>query len=239
MPERPARQGESAAAPARRAPAPARPATARRAGAKRSPMALISVKQAGWGAQLARSRLVKAGISLRQRARRQLPGPIQVVAPNTLANYAEQVQRLTAGCSVIARGTLVQSQGKGQSFEIQADEVTVLGFVDDPETYPMQPKAHTAEFLREVAHLRPRTNTFGAISRVRHSPRDGDSPLLHRRGLLLGQHADHHRGRRRGRRADVPRFDARPGQPAAHRAGRLDFSRTSSARRPTSPSRAS
>src|SRR4051794_26393589 len=93
---------------------------------------------------------------------------IQVVAPNTLPNYVEQIAKLTAGCSVIATGTLVQSQGKGQSFEIQAREVEVVGWVENPDTYPIQPKPHTMEYLREVAHLRPRTNTFGAVTRVRH-----------------------------------------------------------------------
>ncbi len=93
---------------------------------------------------------------------------IQVVAPNSLTNYASEVQHLTAGCAVIAYGALVPSQGKGQSFEIQATRLDVVGMVDDPETYPIQPKAHTMEFLREVAHLRPRTNTFGAVARVRH-----------------------------------------------------------------------
>jgi asparaginyl-tRNA synthetase len=68
---------------------------------------------------------------------------IQIVAPNTLANYDSEVVHLTAGCAVIATGTLVQSQGKGQSFEIQADAVEVTGMVDDPETYPIQPKPHT------------------------------------------------------------------------------------------------
>src|SRR4051794_26208085 len=94
---------------------------------------------------------------------------IQVVAPNTLPNYVEQIAKLTAGCSVIATGTLVQSQGKGQSFEIQAREVEVVGWVENPDTYPIQPKPHTMEYLREVAHLRPRTNTFGAVTRVRHT----------------------------------------------------------------------
>ena len=84
------------------------------------------------------------------------------------AHPADEVVRLTAGCAVIATGVLVPSQGKGQSFEIQASKVEVVGWVDDPETYPIQPKAHTMEYLREVAHLRPRTNTFGAIARVRH-----------------------------------------------------------------------
>ncbi|MDB5322445.1 MAG: asparagine--tRNA ligase [Phycisphaerales bacterium] len=94
---------------------------------------------------------------------------IQAVAPNTLANYADEVTKLTAGCAVEITGKLVQSQGKGQLFEIQADAVTVVGWVDDPETYPVQPKPHTMEYLREVAHLRPRTNTFGAVTRVRNT----------------------------------------------------------------------
>ncbi|PIV32341.1 MAG: asparagine--tRNA ligase [Lysobacterales bacterium CG02_land_8_20_14_3_00_62_12] len=93
---------------------------------------------------------------------------IQVVAANSLANYDSEIIHLTAGCSVRCRGELVASPGKGQSFEIQATAVAVIGWVDDPETYPVQPKAHSMEFLREVAHLRPRTNTFGAVSRIRH-----------------------------------------------------------------------
>src|SRR3982751_6711918 len=76
---------------------------------------------------------------------------IQVVAPNTLSNYADEVQKLTAGCAVVVGGKLVKSQGKGQAYEIQADRVTIVGWVDDPDTYPIQPKPHTMEFLREVA----------------------------------------------------------------------------------------
>jgi len=94
--------------------------------------------------------------------------PIQVVAPADLVNYAAEVQKLTAGCAVRCRGVLVESQGKGQAFEIQAEQVEVIGWVSDPDTYPIQPKAHSFEFLREVGHLRPRTNTFGAVTRVRH-----------------------------------------------------------------------
>ena len=93
---------------------------------------------------------------------------IQCVVDGKIPNYQSEVVHLTAGCSVGVTGTLVQSQGKGQSFEIQATEVKVYGLVDDPETYPIQPKPHTMEYLREVAHLRPRTNTFGAVTRVRH-----------------------------------------------------------------------
>ena len=95
--------------------------------------------------------------------------PIQVVAPAALANYESEVKKLTSGCSVICTGTLVESGGRGQQFEIQATDVAVVGWVEDPDTYPIQPKAHSFEFLREVAHLRPRTNTFGAITRVRHA----------------------------------------------------------------------
>ena len=95
--------------------------------------------------------------------------PLQVVAPAELGNYATEVQRLTAGCAVRCSGTLVESRGRGQSVEIQADSVEVLGWVADPDTYPIQPKQHSFEFLREVGHLRPRTNTFGAVTRVRHA----------------------------------------------------------------------
>jgi asparaginyl-tRNA synthetase len=77
--------------------------------------------------------------------------------------------KLTAGCAVIATGKLVTSQGKGQSFEIQGTAIEVVGWVENPDHYPIQPKPHTMEYLREVAHLRPRTNTFGAVTRVRHT----------------------------------------------------------------------
>ncbi|MEZ4360775.1 MAG: asparagine--tRNA ligase [Kofleriaceae bacterium] len=94
---------------------------------------------------------------------------IQVVAPAELPNYAADVQRLTSGCAVSVRGEVVPSQGKGQSVEVRAEEIDVIGWVDDPETYPMQPKRHTMEYLREVGHLRPRTNVIGAVTRVRHA----------------------------------------------------------------------
>ena len=95
--------------------------------------------------------------------------PIQVVAPGELENYESEIKKLTSGCAVSCTGELVESAGRGQKFEIQATEVKVLGWVEDPDTYPIQPKQHSFEFLREVAHLRPRTNTFGAITRVRHT----------------------------------------------------------------------
>ena len=93
--------------------------------------------------------------------------PIQAVIPQELANYESEVLPITTGCAVRISGELVESQGKGQQFEIQATQVTVLGWVDDPESYPIAKKRHTFEYLRTVSHLRPRTNTFGAITRVR------------------------------------------------------------------------
>src|SRR5437879_7787004 len=95
--------------------------------------------------------------------------PVQVVAPESLPNYASEVTRLTAGCAVEATGKIVPSPAKGQPFEMQASALRVIGWVDDPDTYPIQPKPHTLEFLREVAHLRPRTNVIGAATRVRHT----------------------------------------------------------------------
>lgn len=92
---------------------------------------------------------------------------IQCVVESSLSNYQEDVMRLTAGCAVSVSGQLVASEGKGQAVEILATEVTIHGLVDDPETYPIAKKRHTFEYLREVAHLRPRTNAFGAITRVR------------------------------------------------------------------------
>jgi asparaginyl-tRNA synthetase len=126
----------------------------------------------------------KAGISFINVSDGSTFDPIQVVAPNSLSNYEKEVLHLTAGCSVVCRGTLVKSQGKGQAFEVQAEEVQVLGFVEDPDTYPIQPKQHTLEFLREVAHLRPRTNTFGAITRVRHTAAQAIHRFFHEEGFF-------------------------------------------------------
>jgi asparaginyl-tRNA synthetase len=110
----------------------------------------------------------KAGLSFVHLSDGSCFAPIQVVAPDTLANYESEIKHLTTACAVIATGTLVPSQGQGQSFEIQATSMEVVGWVEDPLTYPMQPKQHTLEYLREYAHLRPRTNLFGAVTRIRH-----------------------------------------------------------------------
>ncbi|ASR44613.1 asparagine--tRNA ligase [Xanthomonas citri pv. mangiferaeindicae] len=124
----------------------------------------------------------KAGLSFVNVSDGSCFAPIQVVAPQTLDNYESEIRRLTAGCSVIATGTLVRSQGQGQSFEIQAREIEVVGWVEDPETYPIQPKAHSLEFLREVAHLRPRTNLFGAVTRIRHCLAQAAHRYFHQNG---------------------------------------------------------
>jgi asparaginyl-tRNA synthetase len=110
----------------------------------------------------------KAGVSFIQLHDGSCFAPVQIVVPQTLANYNNEVLKLSAGCALIARGTLVKSQGQEQAFEVQASTIEVVGWIDDPETYPIQPKRHTMEFLRTVAHLRPRTNTFSALTRVRH-----------------------------------------------------------------------
>ena len=93
---------------------------------------------------------------------------LQLIAKNNLPNYATEIQHLTPGCAIRAHGTIITSQGKGQRIELDAYAIEVIGWVDDPETYPIQPKPHTVEYLREVAHLRPRTNLIGAVTRVRH-----------------------------------------------------------------------
>jgi asparaginyl-tRNA synthetase len=111
----------------------------------------------------------KAGFSFISVSDGSCHDPIQVVAPDTLENYRNEVLKLTSGCAVRCSGSLVESKGKGQAFEIQADQIEVIGWVDDPDTYPIQAKRHSFEFLREVGHLRPRTNTFGAVTRVRHA----------------------------------------------------------------------
>ena len=95
--------------------------------------------------------------------------PIQVVARRDLSNYESEVVRLSTGCAVEVDGTLVASQGSGQAVEVAAAAIRVVGWVDDPDTYPISPKRHSFEYLREVAHLRARTNTFGAVARVRHA----------------------------------------------------------------------
>lgn len=106
---------------------------------------------------------------------------IQIVADNDKFE-ASLLSKITTGASLSIVGELVASQGKGQSVEIQASEIEVLGTAD-PETYPLQKKGHSLEFLREIAHLRPRTNTFGSIYRMRHEMSMAIHTYFHERGF--------------------------------------------------------
>jgi len=110
--------------------------------------------------------------------------PIQLVVTDQLHNYQADVLRLSAGCSLVATGKLVVSQGKGQSFEILTESIDVLGWVENPDTYPIQAKRHTLEFLRDVAHLRPRTNTISAATRVRHCLSQAIHRFFHEQGYF-------------------------------------------------------
>ncbi|MEM7217841.1 MAG: asparagine--tRNA ligase [Pseudomonadota bacterium] len=122
------------------------------------------VRIGGW---LRSRRSSKGGFSFLQLHDGSCFDSVQVVADGALANY-DVISELNTGCSVIVEGELVASQGKGQSVEVQAASITLIGDVADPESYPIAKKRHTFEYLRTTAHLRPRTNTFGAIARVRH-----------------------------------------------------------------------
>ncbi|QDV86416.1 asparagine--tRNA ligase [Planctomycetes bacterium TBK1r] len=110
-------------------------------------------------------------------------GNLQVVAPGELDNYASEIQKLTAGCSVVVRGELQASPAKGQATELHASAVRVLGWAD-PETYPLQKKRHSFEKLREWAHLRTRTNTLGAVMRVRDQICQSIHRFFHENGFL-------------------------------------------------------
>jgi asparaginyl-tRNA synthetase len=126
----------------------------------------------------------KAGVSFIHLHDGSCFDPLQVVVPGELPNYQADVLKLTAGCALEAIGVLVASQGKGQAVEMQASSLSVLGWVDDPESYPIQQKRHTLEYLREVAHLRPRTNTIGAVTRVRHCLSQAIHRFFHENGFF-------------------------------------------------------
>ncbi|MGH7133296.1 MAG: asparagine--tRNA ligase [Phycisphaerales bacterium] len=114
--------------------------------------------------------------------------PIQCVVRGGLGNFAD-VQKLTTGCAVEVDGVLVASQGKGQAVEVMVDPaqggvVRIVGQVENPDQYPVSNKRHTFEYLREVAHLRVRTNTFGAVARVRHCLSMAIHRFFHERGYF-------------------------------------------------------
>jgi asparaginyl-tRNA synthetase len=107
---------------------------------------------------------------------------IQIVVDNE--KFGEEfLKPITTGASICVEGLLVESQGKGQSVEVQAEKIEIYGSAD-PETYPLQKKGHTLEFLREIAHLRPRTNTFGAVFRIRHNMAMAIHSFFHQKGFF-------------------------------------------------------
>ena len=107
---------------------------------------------------------------------------IQIVIDEYINDYSK-IKAISTGAAVSVIGKVIESPGKGQSIEVQAEEITVYGNAD-PETYPLQKKRHSFEFLREIAHLRPRTNTFGAVLRVRNSLSFAIHSFFQERGFL-------------------------------------------------------
>lgn len=126
----------------------------------------------------------KAGISFLAIYDGSCFNPIQAVVESSLTNYQQDVLKLTTGCSVKVTGNVVESPGQGQQYEIQATSVEVYGFVEDPDTYPMAAKRHSIEYLREVAHLRARTNIVGAITRIRHTLAQAIHQFFDERGFF-------------------------------------------------------
>lgn len=111
----------------------------------------------------------KAGLSFVSISDGSCAETIQAVAESKLANYDSEILALTKDCAVIVTGELVASQGGNQAVEILATSVEVTGFVENPDTYPISPKRHTVEYLREHAHLRVRTNLISSVARVRNT----------------------------------------------------------------------
>ena len=108
---------------------------------------------------------------------------LQIVVPQTLSDYDSIIKQITTGTSLEITGNLVESEGKGQSVEMQATAIAIFG-IADPETYPLQKKRHSIEFLRTIAHLRPRTNMFGAVFRVRNACAFAVHKFFQERGFL-------------------------------------------------------
>ena len=125
----------------------------------------------------------KAGFSFLEINDGSCFGNVQVIADGSLPNYETEIKHLSPGCSVSVTGLVKASPGKGQATEVQATAVTVHGSAD-VETYPLQKKGHSMEFLRTIAHLRPRTNTFGAVARVRNCVCNSIHQFFQEQGFL-------------------------------------------------------
>jgi len=107
---------------------------------------------------------------------------LQVIAEAVLSNYTAEIKKLAVGCAIEARGRLVASPAKGQDVELQATSIKVIGWAE-PETYPLQKKRHSFEFLRSISHLRPRTNALAAVARVRSALNFGIHDFFNQRGF--------------------------------------------------------
>jgi asparaginyl-tRNA synthetase len=125
----------------------------------------------------------KAGISFITINDGSCFGSLQAVAGQELENYESEIKRANTGCSVRVSGALIDSPAKGQTVELKPSSVEVVGWVDDPETYPMQAKRHSLEHLRQFAHLRPRTNLIGAVTRVRNCLAQAVHRFFHENGF--------------------------------------------------------
>ena len=130
-----------------------------------------------------------------------------IVTKGETEGFEEVLKAGGTGSSYRILGTVVESQGKGQAVELRAEKAVVLGTVD-AKVYPMAKKAHSVEFMRSVAHLRPRSNLIGAVSRVRNACAFATHAVFQPKGFLVRPHTAHHGERLRGRRRDVPGDDS-------------------------------
>ncbi|MGI6657361.1 MAG: asparagine--tRNA ligase [Desulfobulbus sp.] len=110
---------------------------------------------------------------------------LQIVAEDGLANYESEIRRLTTGCALVVQGKVVISPARGQTVELRAEQITVIGWSE--EDYPLQKKRHSLEFLRTIPHLRSRTNVLGAVARVRSTLCHAVHHFLHEQGFLQVQ----------------------------------------------------
>ncbi|MGP1954926.1 MAG: OB-fold nucleic acid binding domain-containing protein, partial [Arsenophonus sp. NC-QC1-MAG3] len=110
--------------------------------------------------------------------------PLQAIVSNELDNYKNEVLLLTTGCSIEVTGIVKSSEGQEQNFELSATQVVIVGMIENPDSYPMAAKRHSVEYLREVAHLRPRTNLIGAVARVRNTLFQAIHRFFHKEGYL-------------------------------------------------------
>jgi len=137
------------------------------------------VDVAGW----VRTRRDTGGFSFIEISDGSCLANLQLIADNRLSNYESEIVRLSAGCSVVVNGILTESPAKGQAVELQVEELKIVGWAD-PEHYPLQKKRHSFEFLRDISHLRPRTNALGAVTRVRSRLSYAVHQFFHEQGFV-------------------------------------------------------